>query len=213
MATRSKAPPSRPAAAQVAQEPIREPIREQTQPMPEMPLVPGRVVATNRAGKPIQRVAAETGVDKFFIPPGVKPPGWSWEWKAETVLGESDPMYLSQLAQVGWEPVSYEQYPGVFAPRFDDQGNERKGPVRRGGQMLMERAQILTDEAMADDKRKADEKVGSSRRQYSAPLQELAARTQTAAYDITAQQSSYIRTSVENVTPRPMPGDNRQKVD
>jgi hypothetical protein len=174
-------------------------------------MVPGRAVAFNRAGVPIQRTAAETGVDTFFIPPGVKPQGWSWEWKRETVNGEADPMYMSHLHQVGWEPVMYESYPGIFAPRFDTAGNETKGPVRRGGQMLMERAQVLTDEAFADERRKAEDRVGLSRKQYSASLQDAARNSTTAEYDITAQRTSFIRTAVENVNPTPP--DQRQRVE
>src|SRR5262245_23994540 len=197
MAPRAKAPTARPAAAAPAPEPeqpARQPAREAAPPAGQVDLdrhmVPGRAVAYNRAGQPIQRTAAETGVDTFFVQPGVKPQGWSWEWKRETVNGQSDPMYMSQLQQVGWEPVMYESYPGIFAPRFDSNGNETKGPVRRGGLMLMERAQVLTDEALADERRKAEDRVGTSRKQYSAGLQDAARNSDNAEIDNAAQSTS-----------------------
>lgn len=181
-----------PAKAPIAvKAPVHEPVKE-----PAKPLIAGRAVAYNRAGQPIQRSAAETGVDDFAIPAHLPPPGWSWEWKRETVKGETDPQYISRLMQVGWEPVMYESYPGVFAPEFDHDGKPTKGPVRRKGLALYERALVLTKEAMADEKRKADEKVGRAKHQYSkidtggAP---------TAAFDHEAQRASYIRSQNERV--------------
>ena len=130
-------------------------------------LLPGRAVGYNRAGKPVQRAAPQAGVDQFHIPEGLPPPGWDWAWKEETVLGQIRDGEAAMQAQNGWEPVMYESYPGTFAPKYDDSGAMRKGPVRRGGLMLKERDITLTLEAMADDKRRADEKVGNASRQYT----------------------------------------------
>src|SRR5215472_10285822 len=68
-----------------------------------IPLIPGRAVGISRSGKPVQRAAAETGVDEFFIPANLPPQGWSWEWKRELTRGQPDPYYMSRLGQVGWE--------------------------------------------------------------------------------------------------------------
>lgn len=165
-----------------------------------LPVIPGRVVAVNRQGVPVHRGAAEVGVDRFWIPPDllkrVRSEGYSWEWKEETVLGQKRSGVAAIQAQVGWEPVMHESYPGVFAPQFDADGQPVKGPVRRDGLMLMERPLALTEEAMRDEKRKADEKVGRAKHQYSkidtggAP---------TAEFDATAQRASYIRSSTERV--------------
>jgi hypothetical protein len=134
---------------------------------PVMPTIPGRAVALNRAGQPVQRAAAETGVNEFAIPAHLPPPGWSWEWKEETVLGEVRQGYAAKLAQVAWEPVMMESYSGHFAPAFNDKGEEMKGPVRRGGLMLMERPMTLTLEAIEDDKRRANAKINGARSQYT----------------------------------------------
>lgn len=158
--------------------PVRQPVRETPPPAAAetvervvarqaVPLIPGRVVALNRAGQPIQRAAAQTGVNRFYIPPHLPPPDWSWEWKRDSVYGETDPAYLSEMYQVGWEHVMYESYPGVFSPEYDAQGKRITGPVSRGAQFLMERPKILTDEAIMERKRVADEKIGRASRQYS----------------------------------------------
>lgn len=184
MASPTKAPVATPAVVP-AQQPV-------------VPIVPGRAVALNRAGKPIQRVAAEAGVDQFHIPRNLPPPGWSWEWKEESVLGEVRHGVQAQQAQVGWEPVMYESYPGIFAPEFDHDGKKITGPVRRGGLMLKERPMALTDEAKMDERRKALERVGQARNQYSR-LDPRAAGATTAEWDQTAQRASYINQSQERI--------------
>lgn len=196
--TPSPMPESRvaePAPATVAREVLR-------------PTIPGRAVALNRAGKPVQRAAAENGVDQFAIPRHLPPPDWSWEWKEESVLGEVRQGESAKQAQVGWEPVMYESYPGVFAPEFDERGAAVKGPVRRGGLMLKERPMVLTVEARMDEKRKADEKVGNAKRQYN----RLDTNgTTTAEFDHSAQRASYIRQTHEVVsTPS---ANGRQPID
>lgn len=120
----------------------------------------GRLQALNRAGQYVSRASAGSGVDQFHVPQGVVPPGWSWEWKNESVLGKPDPQYDAMLAQVGWEPVMYESHDGVFGPPGS------KGPVRRHGMILMERRIELTQEAQRDEKRRADEKLIGARRKH-----------------------------------------------
>lgn len=177
---------------------------------PIMPTIPGRTVALNRAGKPVQRAAAETGVDEFFIPRHLPPPGWSWEWKEETVLGEIRQGYAAKLAQVGWEPVMTETYPGIFTPEYDAKGSPAKGPVRRGGLILMERAMTLTQEAKRDEKRKADERIGSAKSQYTR-LDTTGTHSAEAA-----EQISYIRQKSMPVNFEPdmaTPVRSRQPID
>lgn len=175
---------------------------------PVMPTIPGRAVALNRAGMPIQRAGAGAGVNRFYIPPHLPPPDWSWEWKRDTCVGQSDPFYISALMQVGWEHVMYESYPGVFAPEYDEKGQKTIGPVRRDGLFLMERAAILTKEARIEETNKANERVGTAARQYTKIGPDTSA-SQTAVFDSTAQAASYIRKG----TPEPMPNNNRQPID
>lgn len=210
MATpRAKVSPATPPPAErvVAREPVKTAAEVAAE--TGTPLIPGRVVALTRDGKPVQRAAAESGVDMFYIPPHLPPAGWSWEYKRETCVGMTDPQYLTSLQQVGWEHVRYESYPGVFAPVIDPAtGNTMVGPVRKHGQMLMERAIELTKEAQVDERRKADEKVGRADRQYT---RLDTSGTATAQFDNTARQASYIRRSTEPV--QPLPGAARQPID
>ncbi len=176
---------------------------------PPMPTIPGRVVALNRAGQPIQRVTAASGVNQFALPAHLPPAGWSWEFKAEKVLGEARTEHIAEMMRAGWEYVKYEDYPGVFAPQLDDTGGIRKGPVRMLNQVLMERPIELTLEANRDDKRRADERVGTAKAQYRAGPDTKG--TSTAVYDDSARAASYIRQSTEQVNLPPNPG--RQSVD
>lgn len=189
-------------------EPAREAVREPV--ANSIPLIPGRTVALNRAGLPIQRGGADAGVNEFAIPPHLPPEGWSWEWKRETVYGEKNDFYISRLMQMGWEHVMYESYPGVFAPQYDDQGKEVKGAVRRNGLMLMERAAALTLEAMADEKRKADERVGTAQQKYT---RLDTSGTSTVEIDDAARRMSGVRQTREVVDyPTPPPGQ-RQRIE
>ncbi len=190
-------PPPSQAAPQVYDSPViaREVVR------PIMPAIAGRAVALNRAGLPVQRAAAEAGVDQFYIPPHLPPPGWSWEWKEDTVLGEIRQGVAALQAQVGWEAVMYESYPGVFAPEYDEHGKPTKGPVRRGGLALKERAATLTKEAFEDEKRKAAERVGTVTRQYSRGL-----GSESSDYDPSAARASYIKQAPTTTLPGYDPG-------
>lgn len=190
MATaRSKAAAPQAEAPQVA--PVREPVRE-----PSRPMIPGRAVAYNRAGQPIQRTSSAAGVNQFDHPPA--PEGWSWEWKAETVLGQPNTAHMAEMRRAGWEPVLYENWPGMFAPVTDaDTGLPTKGPVRRLNMMLMERQMVLTQEARAEEKRKADDRVRVSRQQYVAGPDTKG--SQTAVYDDSARAIAVVRQHVESV--------------
>lgn len=85
-----------------------------------------------------------TNEDNFAIPPELKRPGLSYEWKKESCLGQEDPMYMSSLLDNGWENVQLEEM-----PCFGREGET--GAVRRGGQVLMRRPIELTKEARVED--------------------------------------------------------------
>ena len=193
----------KPAAAPAPQaEPARPQAREDMR-----PIIPGRAVALNRQGLPTQRAGAEAGVNQFAIPSNLPPQGWAWQWKRESCYGQTDEFYTSQLLQHGWEHVMYESYPGVFAPQYDEKGGLRKGPVRRLGLMLMERPMALELEAQADEKRKADERVGNSKHQYVRSLNTQG--TYSAEFDPVARAMSGVKQNVEfdNTAPRQGPID------
>ncbi len=179
---------------------LREPARPEIRAVANHPVNPahpgighnshGRVIAYSRSGQPVSRASAASGVDQFYVPPGIKPDGWSWEWKRVTVANEPDPGYAAELAQVGWEPVLAESYPGVFMPQ------DYKGAIMRRGLMLMERDERLTEEARREEKRRADERVGSAIAKHSLNTQ--------GAHGVSldahgARANTYVRKSVEVV--------------
>jgi hypothetical protein len=90
--------------------------------------------------------------DKMFVPPELKIPGMSYEWKREATLGQEDPQYLSSLMENGWENVSLEEM-----PNFGRDGDS--GVVRRDGQVLMKRPIELTKEARIEDYQIARQQV------------------------------------------------------
>lgn len=87
-----------------------------------------------------------TLVDKYAVPPDLIPDGMSWEWKTESVYGQTDSSYMAFMREQGWEPVMADRYPGVFME------DSYHGAIRRDGLLLMERPVELTREAMAEER-------------------------------------------------------------
>jgi hypothetical protein len=142
-----QAAPARPsprstAPRQTAQrEPTREPTRK------------GQVLGRN--GEVLSRKRTSVG-DIFHIPKELIPDGWSYQWAAVSVVGNTE-ILLDQnlmMAENGWRPVPASRYPGRFMP----EGTGDK-PIVRGGQMLMERPKALSDEARAEDIRNAKQLI------------------------------------------------------
>lgn len=134
------APIQRRAAARTAsqraqtREPTRDPVRH------------GRVVVQGRDGEVLTRKRTSVG-DIFHVPPELVPPGWTFQWVAVSVVGNTEILMDQnlQMAENGWRPVPAERYPGRFMPAG------HKGNIIRGGQMLMERPEELTKEARRED--------------------------------------------------------------
>lgn len=193
-------------AVSPAQTPAREPVRQMangsTQDGDDVPThtPDGRVIARTRSGKIVSRTSVGSVLDEFYIPPEIIPPGWSWEWKNETVLGKSDSAYQAKMQQVGWEPVMLEAHPGVFDLAENADGTPKKGPVRRNGMILMERDIRLTQEAQREEKRKADERLGMATKKHT-----KLDTSGTHGVDVNhrgVQQNTYARKSIETNIPR-----------
>lgn len=75
----------------------------------------------------------EEMTDRFFVDKGAVPEGWSYEWKRKALLGKEDPSYDVQVARAGWEPVPSDRHPGML--------------TELDGMVLMERPQVVTDDA------------------------------------------------------------------
>lgn len=89
--------------------------------------------------------------DIFDIPKEMIPEGWEYQWCAVSVVGNTEILLDQnlQMAENGWRPVPSSRYPGRFMPEG------HKGNITRGGQLLMERPKVLSDEARAEDIRNA----------------------------------------------------------
>lgn len=134
------AAPARQSARQSTREPAREPARSSSR----------AAVVTGRNGEVLSRKRTLTS-DIFHIPDNLIPKGWSYQWCAVSVVGNTEILMDQNLmmAENGWRPVPASRYPGRFMPEG------HKGNIIRGGQMLMERPEALSIEARAEDVRLA----------------------------------------------------------
>jgi len=105
--------------------------------------------------------AFDDGIDEFFIAATEIPDGWTYEWKTDTVLGKEDPSYKVQLARKGWEPVPASRHPNMMPSGY--QGKT----ITRGGLILMERPESITQEARDIERRRASLQVRVKEEQLS----------------------------------------------
>jgi hypothetical protein len=101
----------------------------------------GRVIVIGRDGKPISRIGESGGADPYDIPKNEIPKGWGYQWCAETVYNAPQSAAMMDFKQKQWTPVPQDRHPTI--------------PVRQGGLILMERPQLLTDEARNEEVAKA----------------------------------------------------------
>ena len=81
--------------------------------------------------------------DPFYIDPRLIPPGFSYEWKRESIFGQPDGEHQIGLRENHWRAV-----PAARHPELASAGDT---VIRRGGSLLMERPKYLTDEARLED--------------------------------------------------------------
>lgn len=170
----------------------------------EMRVPNNRAVAIGRDGKPIWRHgSAVHNEDQFAIPDGIRPDGWSWEWKRYTVLNEPQVAYQAKLSHVGWTYVMAESYPGVFMPV------DKVGPIIRDGMVLMERPEALTEEAKREEKRAADDRISRSRQQHGLAPVSGGVDTDTRA----ARANTFVKVARDTGLDIPRPTYDRQPID
>ena len=110
----------------------------------------GRLEVTGRGGEVLSRTRTYVG-DIFEVPKEMIPPGWSYQWNAVSISGNSD-IIMDQnhmMHQNGWRPVPAERHAGTLVPKGST------GNIIRGQQLLMERPEELTKEAQLEDQRNA----------------------------------------------------------
>jgi hypothetical protein len=114
---------------------------------------------TEVTAAPVRQRVRKTA-DRYYVDPSIIPDGWIYQWKRHSTLGQEDPGYMAELAQVGFTPVPAERHPGVFLPVG------YTGSIIIGGQMLMERPVELEQEAQNENRMAARAQVRGSREQF-----------------------------------------------
>jgi len=129
----------------------------------DMRVAPSRAEADRRTKEILGHLGdLDQGTDEFYIPDGITPDGWTYEWKRRTVLNQEDPAYTVQLARMGWEPVPTERHPEMMPKGGDHPVIERKGMV------LMQRPEAITERIRDMDRQRARDQVRMKEEQLSA---------------------------------------------
>lgn len=85
------------------------------------------------------------------------PPGWTYEWRVKTVKNwEWTEQQVADYRR-GWTPVPAERHDGLIMPKG------YKGPIERGGQVLMERDARATALSRQVERKGANDAVVGSR--------------------------------------------------
>lgn len=101
--------------------------------------------------------------NEFHIPPEQIPPGTSYQWNNHTVFGQENPSYSAYMQMQGWQPVHSSRHPHLCPVGYE-------GPIIVKGQILMERPQELTNEALQEELDKARGEVSAKEEQlYGTP--------------------------------------------
>lgn len=113
------------------------------------------------AGWAARRPEAEReGISKFAIPAEIIPDGMEYEYKVLTVLGETmRDQQVSYERDGAWRPVPANRHPELLG-KFLDKDNPEQAIIN-GGQILMERPRVYSDDAREEEKIKADSRLNN----------------------------------------------------
>lgn len=144
----------------VAAAPVSAPPVERPSMRPSMREDDPRAAAARRAAEIRGHIGnMDEGTDEFTAP---RPPdGWTYEWKARTIMGAEDPARQVQYARTGWEAVPTARHPEMMPHNGASPIIERKGMV------LMQRPKDITDEVREIDIRRARNQVRAKKEQLS----------------------------------------------
>lgn len=120
-----------------------------------------RVAAARRAAEIRQNYVEDDGVDEFKLPPA--PPGWTYEWKAKSILGQINHAHMTELYRMGWEEVPTSRHPEEMPLQGNHPVIERKGMV------LMQRPTVIVEEARAMQIARARNQVKFKEEQLNGP--------------------------------------------
>ena len=121
-----------------------------------------RVAAAKRAQEIMGNIGqADQGIDDYMTPPA--PEGWTYEWKAKSILGQVNHAHMTELYRMGWEEVPTQRHPEEMP--FD--GNYPI--IERKGMVLMQRPTVIVEEARAMQLAKAKNQVKFKEEQLNGP--------------------------------------------
>lgn len=93
----------------------------------------------------------EWSEDVYYIPPELKDPALSYEWRVRTVMGQEQQQNMARSFMDGWEPVLGEVFPQFGFPPGE--------PIEIGGLVLMARPAAMTAEAQEYRERAAKDQL------------------------------------------------------
>lgn len=150
--------PGRPRKNPIMQNDTRPELRRDVR--PEMRDDDPRARAARRAAEIRGHLGDEVeGVDDFRAPPA--PPGWTYEWKRDTVYNQPDPAYHVSLKLTGWDEVPASRHPEMMP------FGSGEGQIKRKGMVLMERPAEITNEFRAREQGVARQQVKIKEQQLS----------------------------------------------
>lgn len=107
-----------------------------------MAAAPERPVQRSAQRVPQRPLVIRTGSNRFEFDRDVIPEGQTYEWKRKSMFGQEDVENMINLDQNGWSPVPAHRHPELMGRRA-----VVGGEIVRGGLLLMERPQEITEEA------------------------------------------------------------------
>lgn len=110
-----------------------------------------------RARRTIEEIE-ETG--RYYIDPSSIPDGMDYQFKALTVMGEEMREHQIRLARDGaWDPVPASRHPELMGKYLDKLDPNQA--IIIGGQILMERPKVYSQQAQAENDRAARSRVSN----------------------------------------------------
>ncbi len=102
------------------------------------------------------RIVIRTARNRFDLDLAKKPRGVSYNWKAQTIVGQENTEGMVTAEMNGWTPVPADRHPEIMGRRAT-----KEQVIRRGGLILMERPEEITRESRLIDQADAANQLSS----------------------------------------------------
>lgn len=137
--------PGRPRKNPLPERATHEPVHEPTR---------GGVVVRGRDGELLTRHRPTSAQDKYEFPDSLKEPGWSYQWIAQAVIGNTQVVRSTnhEMSTNGWRPCASKRIADYF-------GIKGSKTITFDDLVLHERPAPLTEEARAEEVRNAKQLI------------------------------------------------------